>query len=349
MTTNPIMPGAIAMADSNIWKLFSRISRIVRRNVARFLIAVLLFGNAATAIAADDAAKPEPGKAPPASNKTRLILLGTAAGPTPKPRNQPANALIVNDQVYIVDAGDGAARQLFLSGTSLKNIKAIFITHQHSDHNAGYGNLLLLSWAAGRRNVIDTYGPPPPEKMTKLFIEMNEWDITLREKEEHRPDFASLVRAHDFLNEGPIYSDENVKVSAFLVDHYGAKPAYGFRFETPDKVIVFSGDTAPNQNLVHRAKGADILVHEVINEEGISELVNRIDPGNAGLKDHLVRAHTPSTEAGKIATAAQVKKLVLTHFAPSGGPFGKDELWLKDVQKDFKGTVIVGHDLMVIE
>src|SRR5258705_10759645 len=89
----------------------------------------------------------------------------------------------------------------------------------------------------------------PLEKMTRLFTEMNEWDITLREKEEHRPDFASLVRAHDFLNEGPIYGDENVKISGFLVHDYGAKPAYGFGFETPEKGIVFSAGTVPNQHL----------------------------------------------------------------------------------------------------
>lgn len=328
---------------------FFSILRAGLRGFAGLLMIAALLGSAPAAIAADEAARPDDGKGVLTPNKTRLILLGTAAGPSPKLRNQPANALIVNGKIYIIDAGNGVARQLFLSGESLKDIKAVFITHQHSDHNADYGNLLLLSWAAGRRNVIDAYGPPPLEKMTRLFAEMNEWDIELRQAEEHRPDFASLVRAHDFKGEGMIYSDENVKVSAFLVEHYGAKPAYGFRFQTPDKVIVFSGDTARSENLIRHAKGADILVHETVNVEGINELVNRIDPGNEGLKDHLVKAHTPTAEVGKIATAAQVKKLVLSHFAPSGGPFDREELWLRDVQKDFKGPIVVGRDLMVID
>ena len=89
-----------------------------------------------------------------------------------------------------------------------------------------------------------------------------------------------------------------IKLSAFLVDHYGAKPAYGFRFEMPDKVILFSGDTAPTGNLIRHAKGADILVHETVNVEGINALVNRINRGNEGLKDHLVKAHTPTTANG---------------------------------------------------
>ena len=325
------------------------IARAGLQSLAAILMAAALLGSAPPAMAADQPAQLDEGKGVLAPNKTRLILLGTAAGPTPKPRNQPANALIINGKIYIIDAGDGVARQLFLSGASLKDIRAVFITHQHSDHNADYGNLLFLSWAAGRRSVIDAYGPPPLEKMTQLFTEMNEWDIELRQVEEHRPNFASLVRAHDFNGEGTIYSDENVKVSAFLVDHYGAKPAYGFRFEMPDKVIVFSGDTARSENLIRHAKGADILVHETVNVEGINELVNRIDPGNEGLKDHIVKAHTPTTEVGKIAAAAQVKKLVLSHFAPSGGPFDKDDLWLRDVQKDFTGPIVVGRDLMVID
>jgi ribonuclease BN (tRNA processing enzyme) len=260
------------------------------------------------------------GERGPEAGKARIILLGTGGGPTPKPRNAPANAVVVNDAVYLVDAGDGVVRQLFLAGVPARNIKAVFITHQHSDHNADYSNVLLLSWAAGRRSVLEAYGPPPMEKMTALATEMNEWDIKLRQVEEHRPDFASLVQAHDFHEEGTVYRDENIKVSAFLVEHYGAKPAYGFRFETPDKVIVFSGDTSRSENLIRHAQGADFLVHEIVNEEGVNELVNRIDPGNEGLKDHIIKAHTPTTEVGKIAAAAQVKTLVLSHFVPAGGP-----------------------------
>jgi ribonuclease BN (tRNA processing enzyme) len=157
------------------------------------------------------------------------------------------------------------------------------------------------------------------------------------------------VRAHNFREEGTVYQDENIKVSAFLVEHYGAKPAYGFRFETPDKVIVFSGDTSRSENLIRHAQGADFLVHEIVNEEGVNELVNRIDPGNEGLKDHIIKAHTPTTEVGKIAAAAQVKTLVLSHFVPAGGPYDKDELWLGDVQKDFKEPIVVGRDLMEID
>src|SRR5688500_9535653 len=94
--------------------------------------------------------------------KTRLILLGTAGGPRPKPpRSAPAQVIIINDVVYVIDAGDGVARQLAIAGVPLANLRHVFVTHHHSDHNAGYGNLLLLAWASGLRTRVDTWGPPP--------------------------------------------------------------------------------------------------------------------------------------------------------------------------------------------
>jgi len=178
---------------------------------------------------------------------------------------------------------------------------------------------------------------------------MNDWDIQLRQREEHRPELAQLIKAHNIQGDGVVYQDENVKVTAFEVEHYGAKPSYGFRFDTPDRVIVFSGDTQRTANLIQMARNADILVHEVVNDEAVDRLVQRIDPGNMGLKDHIVNAHTPITEVGKIAAEAGVKTLVLTHFVPSDGPDDKDEIWPKDVRKDFKGPVVLGRDLMEVK
>ncbi|MDB5739615.1 MAG: fold metallo-hydrolase [Alphaproteobacteria bacterium] len=104
-----------------------------------------------------------------AQAKSRLILLGTGGGPTPKPnRSAPAQAIIVGGVTYVVDCGNGVARQMVLAGLKLGSLRNVFITHQHSDHNADYGNLLLLSWAANLASRVDTYGPPPLAKMTKL-------------------------------------------------------------------------------------------------------------------------------------------------------------------------------------
>ena len=282
------------------------------------------------------------------TTRTRLILLGTAGGPSPKQtRSAPANAVVVNDAVYVVDAGNGVARQLVRARLAPRNLRAVFITHHHSDHNADYGNLVLLAWTAGLRRPVDTYGPPPLARMTELFLALNAADIELRQEEEGRPVLAGLIRPHEIESDGVIYQDENVKVTAFEVIHLGAK-AYGFRFDTADRSIVFSGDTSPSENLIKHARGVDVLVHEVVSVPAADALVARVDPGNEALKRHIIDAHTPLTEVGRIATAAGVKTLVLTHFVPSDDPDDKAELWREGVGQQFSGELIIGRDLMEI-
>ena len=106
------------------------------------------------------------------SSKTRLILLGTGGGPRPrKVSSAPAQVIVANDTAYVIDCGNGVARQLVFAGVPLPKLRHVFITHHHSDHNADYGNLIWLAWAAGLRTRVDTWGPPPLEKMTKLFFE----------------------------------------------------------------------------------------------------------------------------------------------------------------------------------
>src|SRR5688500_6741078 len=124
------------------------------------------------------------GQEPP---RTRLILLGTAGGPSPKrTASGPSQVILVDGVAYVVDCGDGVARQLRLAGISPTAVRHIFITHHHSDHNADYGNLMLPAWAAGLTSRVDAWGPPPLERMTQLFFEMNQYDIDVRIKDEGR-------------------------------------------------------------------------------------------------------------------------------------------------------------------
>ncbi|CAN5507191.1 MBL fold metallo-hydrolase [soil metagenome] len=287
-------------------------------------------------------------RAEPGEN--RLILLGTAGGPgLKKLRAQPANALIVNGAVYIVDAGNGVARQIALADIS-KALRAVFLTHLHSDHCADYGTLLLRAWTSGLKKPVDTYGPPPLEKMTQSYLDYMSWDIELRIKDENRPPLSSLIRAHNIKGAGVIYEDENVKVTAAEVPHGAAKPSYAYRFDTARRSIVFSGDTARSEELIKLAQGADVLVHEVLNLEAVDALVQAVDPGNASLKRHIVEAHTAIEQVGEVAAAAKVKKLVLTHFVPTGLPaFDRPELWTADVRKHYAGEVIVGEDLLEVK
>src|SRR6185312_13618027 len=178
------------------------------------------------------------------TKRSKLILLGTAGGPTPKiDRSAPANAIVVGDDIYVIDCGNGVARQMAKAGLDLGHIRDVFITHQHSDHNADCGNLLLLAWATDLRTKVDTYGPPPLKRMTELFLEMDAYDIGIREKDEGRPPVAPLIHPHEITHGGPVMYDDNIKVTAALVQHPLVKPAFAYRFDCPDRSIVFSGDT----------------------------------------------------------------------------------------------------------
>lgn len=291
-----------------------------------------------------------PGPQTSPSKGTRLVLLGTAGGPSiKKSRAQPANALIVNGSVYIIDAGNAVARQMALANISPQALRAVFITHLHSDHTADYGTLLLRAWLTGLKNPVDTYGPAPLEEMTKAYMRYMDWDIQLRISDENRPPFAPLVRAHDIRAEGVIFQDENVKVTAVEVPHGAAKPSYAYRFDTSTRSVVFSGDTSRSSSLVRLAKGADILVHEALNTDGVDAAVGIAGAANDALKRHIIEAHTPIEEVGQVAHDAGVKKLVLTHFVPSLPAFDKPELWLRGASKFYSGEIIVGQDLLEIE
>lgn len=276
---------------------------------------------------------------------SRLILLGTAGGPTPKvDRSAPANAIVIGDAIYVIDCGDGVARQMVKAGLDLGRIRDIFITHQHSDHNADYGNLLLLAWATDLHTRVDTWGPPPLKRMTELFLELNAYDIHIREVDEGRPPLVPLIAPHEITRGGLVMQDDNVKVTAAIVQHPPVKPAFAYRFDCPDRSIVFSGDTRPSDDLVKLAHGADILVHEVIDLRAIDQVV-KDEAMATRLRAHLEAAHTPMSEVGQIATRAGVKTLVLNHFVP-GTAHIPDEVWYDAVKPHFKGRVIVGHDLM---
>jgi ribonuclease BN (tRNA processing enzyme) len=280
--------------------------------------------------------------------RSRLILLGTAGGPTPKAdRSAPANAIVVDGVIYVIDCGNGVARQMVKAGLDLGAIRDVFITHQHSDHNADYGNLLLLSWAGPLHSRVDTWGPPPLKEMTRLFLAMDDYDIRTRIADEGRPPLAPLIVPHEITRGGVVMQDSRVKVTAALVQHPPVVPAFAYRFDCPDRSIVFSGDTRPSENLVALARGADVLVHEVMYLPALDKLIAS-EPNARRLREHLLASHTTTEQVGRIASEAGVKTLVLTHFVPGGYPPVPDQVWHDAVAPYFKGRLIVGHDLLEI-
>lgn len=280
--------------------------------------------------------------------KTRLILLGTGGGPRPRTNSfASSQVILINNVAYVVDCGNGVAIQLARAGVPLPTLRHVFITHHHSDHNADYGNLLLLAWESGLQNRVDAWGPPPLSRMTHLFFKMNAYDIKTRIADEGRASLVPLVHTHELNQGGTVMKDENVSVRCVLVDHPPVKPAFAYRFDSHDRTIVISGDTKRSDALIRFAQGADVLVHEAIYLPAVDRLIARV-PNALRLKQSIISHHTSVEDAGRVAAAAGVKTLVLSHLVPADDPNVTDQMWLDAARSTFDGRIILGKDLLEI-
>ncbi len=280
----------------------------------------------------------------PTKPRTKIVFLGTKGGPNVnKGPSNPANLVVVNDTPFVIDCGNGVSRQLVNAGVPLASVKYIFISHHHSDHNLEYGNLVYNAWAAGLSTPVQSFGPKGVEAMTKTYWELNRFDVETRIADEGRPDPRQLLIAKDITEDGVVLQTPDVKVTAFRTPHPPIADNFAYKFETPDGTIVFSSDTNYNPKLAEFAKGADVLVHEALYIPWVDRLVARTKNG-ATLKKHLLDSHTVAEDVGKIAAAANVKVLVMSHLVP-GDLDVTDDNWTDEAKKHFSGRIIVARDL----
>jgi len=281
--------------------------------------------------------------------RTRIVLLGTKGGPRvgEAGRSNPSTLILINDVPYVVDCGYGVSRQLIKADVALNRVRYLFITHHHSDHNLEYGPLFYNAWITGLPVRFDAYGPVGLRKMTRDFFAYQKFDIDIRIADEGRPDPRKLLTVHEFNRSGLVMQNEDVRVTSLRVKHPPITQSYAYRFDAKDRSVVISGDTAYLPAMAEFAKGADVLVHEVMYLPGIEALLRRL-PNAARLRQHLMAAHTVSEDVGRIAAQAGVKTLVLSHFVPGDDPSITDDQWADGVRKHFKGEIIVGKDLMEI-
>ncbi len=278
--------------------------------------------------------------AQPASSRTQLVLLGTGT-PIPDPeRSGPGVAIVVDSVAYLFDAGAGivrratAAAQMGIPALQANRLQHLFVTHLHSDHTMGVNDVMFTPWIQGRRAPLQLFGPPGIQRMVDGILDAYAEDIAERSATSGGP--AGVVRpdVHE-ISEGEIYKDARVTVRAFQVPHTGWKYAFGYRVQTPDKLIVISGDARANPAIARECAGCDILVHEVYSDSGFT-----LQPPLR--QKYHAQAHTSATQLGEIATAARPKLLVLYHQLFFGM---SDEQLLKEVRARFSGTVVSGKDL----
>ena len=281
-------------------------------------------------------------------SRTKVALLGTG-NPNADPAHSGCSvAVIVDDQSYLIDMGPGLVRQAAalsphwggeIEALTAKNLRRCFVTHLHSDHTVGLPDLLLTPWVLGRDEPLHLYGPEGLAEMAKHITAAYQADIKYRLYGLEPANNQGWRCEVTEIEEGLVYEDELVKVEAFSVPHGSWPNAFGYRFTTPDKVIVISGDTAPSKKLIEYSRDADILLHEVYFDQAYQEK-------NEFWQTYHGKNHTSTLELGKIAEQAQPKILVLYHILFWGA---EEEDLLTEIASTYQGKVIIGRDLMIIE
>ncbi len=281
----------------------------------------------------------------------RLILLGTKGGPRiAKGTSWPtSNLLIIAGRPYLIDAGLGVTRQVCEAGYLPFDLDRIFITHNHSDHNLELGGLLHTGWMSGPLKNIEIYGAPGVKNLMEGFYQSQAFDIGIRVEDEGVIPLPDRVKVTE-IDEGHVYEDERVRVSALRVVHPPVYHCYAFKFETAAGTVVFGADTRFFPPLAEFAKDADILVHEAMYVPGAKKICEAMKAVKPRLWEHFEASHTACEDVGRIATLAACKHLVLNHYVPDiGDRDTSEEDYLQAISETFSGKVTTGRDLMTIE
>jgi ribonuclease BN (tRNA processing enzyme) len=298
-------------------------------------------------------------KTPTAS--TVIVTLGTRGGPLPtKDRAQSSNLLIVNDTAYLIDAGDGVTRRIVQAGYNFRQVGKVFITHLHSDHTAGLATLLVSQWESQRREPTDIYGGGV-EALVKGAIAYLTPNAEIRWAEGKKVPMTDVFHGHD-VDAGLVYQDSNIKVTAVENTHfnfpqgsppYGKYKSYSYRFETPGRIVVFTGDTGPSEAVTNLAKAADVLVTEVTIPDDVVELFKhngiwqtKTPAEQEGFIRHMKEEHITPDQVGKMAAEAGVKTVVMTHFSPTVDPKDEYQSCIEEAKKYFSGPIFLAKDLM---
>jgi ribonuclease BN (tRNA processing enzyme) len=284
------------------------------------------------------------GTMPHAQPRTRVVMLGTGTPNADPDRDGPAVAVVVDDTSYLVDFGIGvvrraaAAERSGIKALAPANLTRAFATHLHSDHTLGLADLILTPWILERATPLTLYGPRGLRAMTRHLIEAYAEDLRIRTRggePKHQYDPRRVI-VHE-ITPGIVYRDDRVTVTAFAVRHGEWAQAFGYRFQTPDRTIVISGDTGPDARIEEQCRRCDVLVHEVYSGAGFAKRPPEWQAYHA-------RYHTSARELGAIASRAQPGLLVLYHQLIWSST--EDEL-LKEVRSAYDGKVVSAHDLDV--
>jgi ribonuclease BN (tRNA processing enzyme) len=285
-------------------------------------------------------------------------------------RSKPATLLIVDGRYYLIDCGIGTMQRLLDAGIDSPQIRTIFLTHLHSDHDLGLADVLANDYfllnLRGAADTIAIYGPPQTKELVDeafRFITISVRPFAIENPGTYRSDhrgFVSPFRSHEFSRNGVIFQDDKIRVVATENSHYALMTghqrstlqSYSYKVETPHGTIVFTGDTGPSEAVAQLANGADVLVAEAdaLNATTRDQFVNAMATRNhwSPMRTHRFRAHFISEhldtgEIGQLASAAHVRAVILYHYQPDDPPPHAD--YVEGVRKSFNGPVFAPDDL----
>jgi ribonuclease BN (tRNA processing enzyme) len=269
-----------------------------------------------------------------------LVLLGTGTPNAEVERSGPALAIIVDGRAYLVDCGPGIVRQaaaahtLGVEALAVDKLSQAFITHLHSDHTAGYPDLILTPWVLERSVPLQVYGPAGLQAMTDHILAAYHADIQERlDGLEPITDLGHLVEVTE-IEDDLVYDDGMLRVDACSARH-GSWPAFSYRFSAAGRSVVVSGDTAPHERMPTFYAGCDILVHEVYSSAGLQRRPSEWQRYHRAV-------HTSSRELAEIVRDARPEMLVLTHQLLWGE---SPESLIAEISAEYTGTIVAGRDL----
>ncbi|WP_442603188.1 MBL fold metallo-hydrolase [Paenibacillus sp. KN14-4R] len=287
----------------------------------------------------------------------KVVLLGTGSPRAVYGVSKPGVAVLAGHKVFLVDCGSGTVNQLILAGIMPQRISDVLFTHHHSDHNSGFFDVFISSWRThvipgavyrNRTVPMQVYGPETTQAIIGQMEQSFAFDVNLRINYNKSALDGSRIEYHE-CNEGVVYNQDGIRITAFEVDHRPVYPAIAYKFEFNEKSVVISGDTIPVANMIKYAKGTDLLIHEAYNKEWLDALIQMYPDEAVGL-NNPAKYHTTTLQAAEIAHQAGVKHLLLTHHIPAPAKTQEAaDAYIQGMQEIYSGPITVGRDLMEVD
>ena len=276
-------------------------------------------------------------------------------------RAGPCIAVLAGNQAFVFDAGSGSIRKLMRMGFPMEKVQAVFLTHLHSDHIDGLGELMLQAWIAGSRGTpLPIYGPAGTDQVIAGFKQAYTIDEGFRvrhhgEKIANPAGYggaANIIALPDGTDSQVVYDKDGVRITVICVNHAPVAPAFGYRIDYKGRSLALSGDTVYSPSFITASKGADVMFHDAMNKDMVAamgrKLAERGRSNTAQIMTDIQGYHASPEDAARAAMEAGVSTLVLYHMVPPVPARLVEPLFLGRAPGIFSGTLKLSEDGMIV-